>query len=104
MKVHTEAVQFKADQKLIDFIQTKMNKLDIFFDRILEADVKLRLENSGQVRDKIAEIRIMVPGQTLFAKDVQKTFEASVGGAIDNLKRQLTRYKEKLRDHNGAAA
>ena len=101
MKVNTESVQFKADKKLLDFIDRKMGKLDNFFDRIIEAEVKLRLENSGQVRDKIAEVRIHVPGQSLFAKEINKSFEESIDIAVDNLRRQLTRYKEKLRPHNG---
>lgn len=98
MKVHTESVQFKADQKLVDFIERKMSKLDHFFDRIIDAHVKLRLENSGQVRDKVAEVKISVPGNVLIAKESNKTFEASIDIAIDNLKRQLKRYKERLRD------
>ncbi|MCR9288167.1 ribosome-associated translation inhibitor RaiA [Saprospiraceae bacterium] len=97
MKVHTESVQFKADQKLVDYVEKKLAKLDTFFDRIIGADVKLRLENSGQVRDKIAEIRLNVPGTTLFAKETNKTFEASIDLALDNLKRQLTKYKSKMR-------
>jgi putative sigma-54 modulation protein len=101
MKVHTESVQFKADQKLLDFIDKKVNKLEQFFDRIIDAEVKLRLENSGQVRDKVAEVRLKVPGQSLFAKETNKTFEQSVDGAVDNLRRQLSRYKDKLRPHNG---
>lgn len=101
MKVHTESVQFKADKKLLDFIDRKMGKLDNFFDRIIEADVKLKLENSGQVRDKVAEVRLQVPGQSLFVKEITKSFEQSIDTAVDNLRRQLTRYKEKLRLHNG---
>lgn len=101
MKVHTESVQFKADKKLLDFIDRKMGKLDNFFDRIIEADVKLKLENSGQVRDKVAEVRVQVPGQSLFVKEITKSFEQSIDSAVDNLRRQLTRYKEKLRPHNG---
>jgi putative sigma-54 modulation protein len=99
MKIHTEAVQFKADQKLHEFIEKKMEKLTAHFDRIINAEVKLRLENSGQVKDKVAEISLNVPGQILFAKDTTKTFEQSIDGAIDNLRRQLTKYKEKLRPH-----
>ncbi|MFQ5446415.1 MAG: ribosome hibernation-promoting factor, HPF/YfiA family [Saprospiraceae bacterium] len=97
MKVHTESVQFKADKKLHDFIQKKLDKLELFFDRIIDADVKLRLENAGQVRDKITEVRLHVPGQSLFAKEKDKSFEAAVDSAVDNLKRQLTKYKEKIR-------
>ena len=97
MKVHTKAVQFKADQKLIDFIDQKLGKLERFYDRIIQANVTLKLENSGQVRDKIAEVIVMLPGETLVAKDSKKTFEASVEGVVRNLKRQLKRYKEKRR-------
>lgn len=97
MKVHTEAVQFKADIKLVDFIEKKLSKLDQYFDHILEAQVVLKLENSGQVRDKIAEIRLNVPGEVIFAKESSKTFEAAVDEAADALKRQLIKHKEKIR-------
>ena len=98
MRVQTESVQFKADRKLIHFIERKLGKMDQYFDKIIEAKVVLKLENSGQVRDKIAELRLNVPGETLVAKATNKTFEASVDTALDSLKRQLVRYKEKLRD------
>ncbi|MCB0564396.1 MAG: ribosome-associated translation inhibitor RaiA [Phaeodactylibacter sp.] len=98
MRVHTESVQFKADQKLIDYIEKRVNKMDQFFDRIIEARVTLRLENSGQVKDKVAEVRLSVPGDQLIAKEASKTFEASVDNATSALKRQLIRYKERLRD------
>lgn len=95
MRIHTEAVQFKADQKLVAYIQSRLAKLSRYYDRIIEADVVLKLENSGQIRDKIAEVRLKVPGDTLIAKASRKTFEASVAGAADSLRRQLTRYKER---------
>ena len=98
MRVYTESVQFKADQKLIDYIEKRVNKMDQFFDRIIEARVTLRLENSGQVKDKVAEVRLSVPGDQLIAKEASKTFEASVDNATSALKRQLIRYKERLRD------
>jgi putative sigma-54 modulation protein len=99
MRVHTEAVQFKADQKLIDYIEKKVSKMDQYFDRIIEAKVTLRLENSGQVRDKIAEVQLNVPGESLFVKESSKTFEASVDGALSSMRRQLIKYKEKLREN-----
>ncbi len=95
MRVYTEAVAFKADQKLIDYIERKMVKMNQFFDRIIDAHVVLKLENAGQVRDKIAEVRLNVPGGTLVAKETRKTFEASVSSAVEALRRQLIRYKER---------
>lgn len=97
MRVHTETVAFKADQKLIAFIERKLSKMDQFFDRIIDAQVVLKLENVGQVRDKIVEVRLNVPGNVLIAKESRKTFEASVASAVEGLKRQLIRHKERER-------
>lgn len=97
MRVYTESVQFKADQKLIEFIDQKLQKMEHYFDRIIEAHVVLKLENSGRVRDKIAEVRLNVPGDTLVVKQSSKTFEASIDNAVDSLKRLLIRHKEKTR-------
>src|SRR5687768_9513557 len=96
MKINTTSIHFDADQKLIDFIQKKTAKLDQFFDRIIDAHVYLKLENSGQVKDKIVEMKLIVPGDTLVATEMTKTFEASLDAAMDNMKRQLNRYKERL--------
>ncbi|MBK8704049.1 MAG: ribosome-associated translation inhibitor RaiA [Saprospiraceae bacterium] len=95
MKVHTETVQFKADSKLIEYVEKKIGKMEQYFDHIIEAQVYLKLENSGQVRDKIAEVRLSVPGDTIIVKETSKTFEASIDSAADTLKRQLIKYKEK---------
>lgn len=96
MKVRTEAIQFNADNKLVDFIEEKLEKLDRFFDRILQADVILRLENTGQVKDKVTEIRLQLPGETLVASASNKSFEASASEVVEILKRQLKRHKEKM--------
>ena len=98
MKVYTETNHFSADQKLIEVIEQKLGKLDTFFDRIIEARVNLKLENSGQVKDKIVEVRLSVPGDVLVAKDTERTFEAAIDKAADVLKRQLIKYKEKMRE------
>ena len=97
MKIYTESVQFKADQKLLDFIEKKLNKMDHYFDRIIDARVTLKLENTGQVRDKIAEVRLKVPGDILVVKENQKTFEAAIDAVVDVLKRQLIKFKEKTK-------
>ena len=95
MKVHTEAVQFKADAKLLAYIDRKLSKLDSFFGRIIDAKVILKLENTGQVKDKIAEIQVNIPGVRLFTCETKKTFEASIAAGVDNLKRQLKKHKER---------
>ncbi len=103
MKINLTAVHFDADQKLIDYIEKKSSKLSQFFDRITDAQVFLKLENSGQVRDKIVEIKLMVPGDTLVATETSKTFEAATDAAVDNMKRQLNKHKERVQDKSHGA-
>lgn len=98
MKVHIESVHFSADQKLVDYIEKKLSKLDNFFDRIVDARVSLKLENSGQVKDKIVEVRLGVPGDVLIAKDTEQTFEAATDKVTEALRRQLIKYKERMRE------
>lgn len=102
MKIQTTAVHFNADQKLLSYVDQKAGKLDHFYDRIIDASVFLKLENSGQVRDKIVEFKLNVPGETLIAKETNKTFEAAVDLVVDNMKRQIKKYKQKISARSSA--
>ena len=95
MQIQTSAVHFKADEKLLAFIRERLAKLEQFYDRIIDAQVFLKMENHGQVKDKIAEIRLMVPGERLFAKSSDRSFEAATDRAVESLRRSLKKYKER---------
>lgn len=95
MEIRKQAINFDADSKLLEFIDRKLVKLETFYDNIVSTDVFLKLEKTGQVQDKIAEIKVKVPGSTLIAKETCKTFEESVDLGTDSLRRQLIKYKEK---------
>ncbi len=97
MNVKIDSIHFKADTKLLDYIEKKANKIDKYYDRAIDLDVKLKLESNGQIKDKIVEYVLKVPGDKLFVSTVDKTFEAAADIGMDSLKRQLKRYKEKQR-------
>ena len=99
MKVNTQAVNFNADQKLIDFIQNRMDKLDLFYDKVVQSDVYLKVENTSDKENKIFEARVNVPGDSFVVKKQCKTFEEGADIAVSSLERQLKRRKEKLRTH-----
>ena len=103
MKVHTQSIHFSADQKLELFIEKKLSKLTQLYDRIIEANVILKLENSGQIKDKVAEVKITLPGSVLFVKETNQSFEASIDSAAASLRRQLIKYKERMRSKSKAA-
>ena len=100
MNLQITSVHFDADVKLTTYIEKKMSKLSQYYDRIVDASVFLKLENSGQVKDKIVEVKLTVPREVLIAKETNKTFEAAADEVMDNLKRQLIKYKEKMRAHS----
>lgn len=95
MEIRTQAVNFDADTKLIEFIDKKLGKLDTFYDNIVSTDVFLKLEKTGQVQDKVVEIKLKVPGSTLVAKETSKSFEESIDLGASSLRRQLIKYKDK---------
>ncbi|MDZ7879695.1 MAG: ribosome-associated translation inhibitor RaiA [Saprospiraceae bacterium] len=99
MRVQTEAIHFSADVKLLSTIENKLQKLDNFFDKIIEAKVILKLENSGSIREKIAEVKLNLPNGVIFIKETSKTFEAALDKAMVSLKRQLVKHKEKTAAH-----
>ena len=99
MKVNTQSVNFNADQKLIDFIQQRMNKLEQYYDKVIKTDVFLKLDNSNDKQNKIFEAKISVPGDSFVVKKVCKTFEEGVDSAVGSLERQLKKRKDKLRTY-----
>ncbi len=96
MKMNVQAVNFNADQKLIDFLQKKLDKLDHFYDKIIDGDVYLKLDNNHSKENKIVEIRLNIPGNDLIVKKECTSFEEAADQATEVLGRQLKKRKEKV--------
>jgi putative sigma-54 modulation protein len=96
MKLQVHSIHFDADQKLITFIQKKVDKLETFYDRLVDGEVFLRLNNEG-IENKTVEIKLNVPGMQLFAIEKARSFEAAADQAAEALKIQLQKFKTKLR-------
>jgi putative sigma-54 modulation protein len=99
MKVNTQSVNFNADRKLIDFIQNRMDKLEHFYDKVIQSDVYLKLDNTNLKENKIFEVRVSVPGDSIVVKKQCKSFEEGADSAASTIERQLKKRKEKLRAH-----
>ena len=99
MKVNVHAVNFTVDGKLVDFIQERMNKLEKYYDKVVDADVVLKVEKTSDKENKIAEIKVNVPGDDFIVKKQCKTFEEAVETASESLERLLVKRKEKLKTH-----
>ena len=97
MKVYVQSVNFNADQSLIDFIEKKVNGLEKYYDRIVDSEVYLKVQQTSAKENKLVEVKINIPRNEIVVKKQSKTFEEGVMLAVDSIKRQLTKKKEKIR-------
>jgi putative sigma-54 modulation protein len=97
MNVNIQTVHFDADEKLVEYVTRKIQKLSTFHDSILKVDVFLKLDNVvHNIKDKIAEIRVHVPKHEFFVKSSSKSFEESFDHALESIINQVKKRKEKL--------
>ena len=96
MDLDVQSIGFAADQKLIDFISEKADKLTTYYDRIVFSEVYLRVDRKSAQENKIAEIKIGIPGKDLFAKKKCDSFEEATVEAVEAIRRQLTKHKGKV--------
>ncbi|MBX2829447.1 MAG: ribosome-associated translation inhibitor RaiA [Flavobacteriaceae bacterium] len=101
MKVNVQTPNFVADVKLIDFINKKLAKLELFYDRIIYADVYLKVQKTSEKENKSVEILLSIPGGDLMVKKEARTFEAGTDECVQTLERQLKKRKQKQRAHAG---
>lgn len=97
MTVNIQSVHFDADSKLLEFVNKKIQKIAQFHDKIIKVDVFLKLDNVvHQIKDKVVEIRILIPKHELFVKSSSKSFEESFENSLDSAITQIKRKKEKI--------
>ena len=96
MDIQVHSVHFTADKKLVEFINEKVGKLELFYDNIIASEVFLRLDKDQEGENKVAEVKILIPGKELFAKKQCKSFEEAADLAVEALRKQVSKHKEKI--------
>lgn len=99
--IRIQTLHFTADNKLMEFVWNKTEQLNKVYERIERCDVVLKTDHDGKNQDKIVEINVVIPHKTLFSKNQAETFELAAEKVVDELKSQLTKYKEKHFDYSG---
>ncbi|MDP6921508.1 MAG: ribosome-associated translation inhibitor RaiA [Lutibacter sp.] len=95
MKVIVQSVNFKADKSLVEFIQKKVSQMEKYYDKIVGAEVFLKVQRTREKENKEIEVKLAVPGNDFLVGKQCKTFEEGVVLSVDSLKRQLVKKKEK---------
>ena len=97
MQITIHSVRFDADQKLLNFINKKIEKLTQFDDELISSDVFLRIENDTDKTNKLVEVRINTGFNELFASKKCESFVEAVDLVQEKLVRQVKKNKQKKR-------
>jgi len=95
MKYDIQTVDFKATDELIDYLESHLEHIHDHHPNITGIDVYLKSVNDDEGENKIAEIKVFVPGDSLYAEHRSSTFDESILETSDKIKRQLKKVKEK---------
>ena len=99
MQMQVTARHFKANDELHSYVTQHVDKLQRYYDGITNARVVLELLPTQANGSPVctAEISLNVYKQMLTAREEASSHEEAVNQCIGNLKRQVKRYKDKLR-------
>ncbi|MFM9945147.1 MAG: ribosome hibernation-promoting factor, HPF/YfiA family [Bacteroidia bacterium] len=96
MNIKIQSIHFDADKKLIEFVTNKIEKLEHYYDRILDATIYLKLNNHRTKDNKHVEVKLNISHNTLFKEAEANSFEAAADMVLEALKIQLKKQKELL--------
>ena len=94
MRINITARHFKLRDELRTFTEKEIQRLQKYYDQIIDADVILE----WQKIHRTAEIKMSVYGTVLTAQAQADEMHKAISHAIEKLERQLIKYKDKLRD------
>lgn len=97
MEIRIKSIHFDATEKLQEFINKKVVKLQKSYEDIQKVEVQLKVEKPAAALNKTTSLTVTAPGNTLFVEKTCDTFEEGVDLCLDAMKVQLTKFKEKQR-------
>lgn len=98
MEIRIKSIHFDATEKLQEFINKKVEKLQKSYEDIQKVEVQLKVEKPAAALNKTTSLTVTAPGSTLFVEKTCDTFEEGVDLCLDAMKVRLTKFKEKQRN------
>ncbi|MBO6213309.1 putative sigma-54 modulation protein [Algoriella xinjiangensis] len=98
MTINVQAVNFNTKPGLEEYLGKKLEKLETLSDKIISAQVFLKLENTSEKSNKTVDIKLEVPGDDIVVSKTGQSFEECIDLAVDTLKKLIIRKKEKVSD------
>ncbi|MBI1881742.1 MAG: ribosome-associated translation inhibitor RaiA [Chloroflexi bacterium] len=99
MQLLLKGKNFVISDRVRDYVEKKMGKLDRYLPEIDEARVEITQEKTKSARDRnVVQITLRTNGTILRAEDRSEAIYASIDAVIDKIHRQIVRYKGKRID------
>lgn len=95
MQINLTGHHVEITDALRDYVTTKFDKLERFFEHINNVHVVLNVEKLQQ----IAEATLHVNNGEIHAKADSENMYAAIDSLTDKLIKQLTKHKEKMNNH-----
>ncbi|MGB0773956.1 MAG: ribosome hibernation-promoting factor, HPF/YfiA family [Flavobacteriaceae bacterium] len=97
MKINIQTVHFSMNSNLQKYIEKRLSKLNLYYNRIVSVDLYLNLDNHNDQTNKSVELRVNIPGDDVVVGKKSESFEKSLDMAASSAERMLKRRKEKSR-------
>lgn len=95
MQINIQGHHIDLTDAMQDYVHSKFQKLERFFEHINTTQVILRVEKVRQ----IAEATLHVNQAEIHATADDENMYAAIDSLVDKLARQLNKHKEKLSSH-----
>ncbi|AJR07393.1 ribosome hibernation promoting factor [Photobacterium gaetbulicola] len=95
MQINLTGHHVEITPSMREYVETKFNKLERFFDKINNVHVILNVEKLQQV----AEATLHINAGEIHAKADSENMYAAIDALTDKLVRQLNKHKDKLNSH-----
>lgn len=96
MNVSITTRGYKAPERLKNYLVDKLKRLNRFKDQIMDIDAIFSYEKL----DQVVEFKVNLRKKQFIVKERSEDIFKSIDLAIDNVERQITKIKEKIREHD----
>jgi putative sigma-54 modulation protein len=97
MKINIQTVHFSMNSNLQKYIDKRLSKLSLYYNRIVSVDLYLNLDNQSSQANKSVELRVNFPGDDVVVDKKSESFEKLLDIAASTAERMLKRRKDKAR-------
>lgn len=95
MELKIQSIHFDATEKLHEFIEKKVAKLEKINESVRKTEVTMKVVKPETVKNKEVDMHVYVTNNDFHATKVCDTFEEGVDLCVAVIERQLEKYKEK---------